>query len=251
MIWLFALLVSCSGLLAQTSLRAEADSLFYTGDYERVELLVLRASRNAEIPDSQRVALELLGGYSLIMLQREAEARSHFQRALELDSTLVLDPVQVSPKFRIVFDDVKSEWQASRIQSIPTARVKEVTVWKGASIGSHLLNFAVPGTGFLNEKKYARGIIHFAAQAALTVLWLDEVSQNNSARKDYLAADSSSQAETLYNTYDDHHRRMWTFGLAAAGIYLASQVDLTLFRTPKTSFEVLPAESALRLKVNF
>ncbi len=251
MIWIFALLVSCSGLFAQTSWRAETDSLFYAGDYEGVELIVLRASRNPEIPDSQRVALELLGGYSLIMLEREAEARSHFQRALELDSTLVLNPVQVSPKFRVVFDDVKSEWQASRIQSIPTARVKEVTAWKGAGIESHLFNLAVPGFGFLNEKKYTRGIIHFAAQAALTVLWLSEVSQNNSARKDYLAADSSSQAESLYKTYDDHHRRMWTFGLAAAGIYLASQVDLTLFRTSQTSFEVLPAESALRLKINF
>ena len=251
MIWLFVLLLSCSGLFAQTTLRSEADSLFYAGDYERVELIVLRSARSTELPDSQRVALELLGGYSLIMLSREPEARSHFQRALELDSTLTLDPVQVSPKFRVVFDDVKSEWQASRIQNIPATRVKEVTLWQGAGIESHLLNLAVPGTGFLHEKKYLRGVIHIVAQAAVTILWLNEIEQNNSAREDYLAADSTAQAQALYQTYDDHHRQMWTYGLAAAGIYLASQVDLTLWRTPTTSFEVLPAESALKLSVNF
>ncbi len=251
MIWILALLISCSGLYAQSSLRAEVDSLFLVGDYERVELLVLRAASDAAIPDTQRVALELTGGYALIMLEREAEARSHFQRALELDSTLTLDPIQVSPKFRVVFDDVKSDWQTRRIQDVPTTRVQEIVSWRGAEPKSRLLNLAVPGTGFLAEKKFVRGAVHFAAQAALTVLWLSELSQNNSARKDYLAADSSSQAETLYKTYDDHHRRMWTFGLAAAGVYLASQVDLTLFRTPQTSFEILPAESALRLNFNF
>lgn len=250
MIFVLAFLALCSTLFAQSSLSSEADSLFHAGDYERVELLTLRAANNPELPDTQRISLELLGGYSLIMLNRETDARVHFQRALEIDSTLSLDPVQVSPKFRVVFDDVKSEWLTRRIQNIPSSRVREVAGWRHASSESHLLNLILPGAGFLNERQSVRGVVHIIAQTAITALWLSELSQNNSARKEYLAADSS-QVQPLYKTYDDHHRRMWTYGLAAAGIYLASQVDLTIWRTRQASFEILPAESVLRFNIGF
>lgn len=251
MILVVALLALCSSLFAQTNVRAEADSLFRIGDYERVELVVLRAARQTDLTAPDKIALELLGGYALIMLNREADARAHFEQAIDLDSTLVLDPVQVSPKFRVVFDDVKQEWLTKRTRSIPTSQIREVTTYQHARSESHLLNLALPGAGFVREGKTVRGLIHFAAQATFTILWLSELSQNNSARKDYLAAASSASASSLYNTYDTHHRRMWTYGLTAAGIYLASQVDLALWRTPTTSFEVLPAELGARIQLNF
>ncbi|MCL4306212.1 hypothetical protein KJZ99_09880 [bacterium] len=227
----------------------QADSLFRLGEYEQVELLVLRADRQGDLPTTDRVALELLGGYSLIMLERESEARAHFARALELDSALVLDPIQVSPKFRTVFDDVKREWMSTRTMDVPTAAIREFTIQQGARPSSQLLNLALPGAGFLAEGRSVRGLIYIAAQAGVTALWLSELSQNNSARKDYLAADSAS-VERLYETYDSHHRRMWTYGLAAGALYIVSQIDLAFLRIPVKAYEIVPTEFGARLQIH-
>lgn len=239
-----------SASFAQGDLRAEADSLFRHGDYEQVELLSLRAARQDDLPSEEILALELLAGYSLIMLERESEARMHFSRALDLDSTLVLDPIQISPKFRSVFDDVRQEWLTTRKQEVPTASIREITYVQGPRASSQLLNLALPGSGFLSEKRTVRGIAYLALQTASAALWLSELSQNNSSRKDYLAADSAS-VSSLYDDYDAHHRRMWTYGLTAAGVYLLSQVDLALLRLSVRSYELVPTEYGARLELHF
>ncbi|NUO19690.1 hypothetical protein HUU59_09605 [bacterium] len=251
MILVLSLFVLVSSLAAQTNVVAEAESLFHAGDYERVELLALRSANSLDLSESDRVTLELLGGYSLIMLEREEDARTHFQRALDLDSTLTLDPVQVSPKFRVVFDDVKSEWQLQRSLRVPKIRTVETTESRRARTESHIMNLFAPGAGFLSEREHLRGAVHLIAQTALTALWLSELKQNNDARKKYLDADSSSQAVDLYREYDDHHRRMWAFGLAAAGVYLASQLDLTLWRASKTPVTVSASANSLNLHYKF
>lgn len=250
MIRLIVVLMTFSSLFAQSDLVLEADSLFHVADYERVELLVLRAERQSDLADSQRVALELLGGFSLIMLGREQDARAHFVQALEADSALTLDPVEISPKFRVVFDDVKSEWLANR--TLPETESVMLPVYRSVSARpeSHALNLLVPGSGFMREGKTVRGLIHFALAATSTALWLTEIKQSSDARKDYLAAQSSAQAASLYNDYDTHHRRMWTYGLTSASLYLLSQLDLALFRKSE-SIELIPTQSGASLQVRF
>ncbi len=250
MIWLIAVLLTFSSLFAQSDLVREADSLFHAADYERVELLVLRSERQADVPDSQRVTLELLGGYSMIMLNRELDARAHFTQALNVDSTLTLDPIEISPKFRVVFDDVKREWLEKQARREPEAVVSSLFHKVPARPESHALNLIIPGSGFIREGKPVRGLVHLALQATSAALWLTEISQTSDARKRYLAAETSGQAASLYDEYDSHHRRMWTFGLTSGGIYLLSQFDLILFRHSE-SVRIIPTESGASINVRF
>lgn len=251
MILLLALLTFCSSLFAQSSLISEADSLFRAGDYERVELLVLRAERATDVTTYDLVGLHLVGGYSMIMLDRPGDARRHFRAALDADSSLTLDPITVSPKFRVVFDEVKQQWQMDHAAPSTIGEIHEETTYHSARRESHLLNLLIPGAGFLREGRTARGAIHMVAQVAITALWLSEIHSNNSAREDYLAASTSPDASSLYDTYDSHHRRMWTYGLTTAAVYVASQVDLALWRKSTTSVSILPDVSGARLQFSF
>ncbi|MBK6910417.1 MAG: hypothetical protein IPH10_05725 [bacterium] len=257
------LLILFLALTAQANVLSEADSLFHAGDYDRVELLALRAEQSNDLPDSERVALELLGGYSLIMLGREDDARVHFTHALELDSTLTLDPVVVSPKFRVVFDELKRDWLASRATEVspddPTRKVTDQgtriesvrrSATRPARLSAVRLNFLCPGAGFVREGRVARGLLHAGVTVVLTGLWLSEISQNNSSREDYLAAATTAEAERLYDDYNAHHRQMWTFGLAAAGAYALSQLDLALWRGPAT-LTAGPSGHGLKLALAF
>ena len=246
---LLAVLFFCASLFAQDNILFEADSLFHAGDYERVELLVLRAERQFDLPDSQMVSLELLGGYSLIMLDRVEEARSHFQRVLELDSTTTLDPVLVSPKFRIVFDEVKVSYLSNRAQEIPAREQMYGTLRVGASPESRVMNLIVPGTGFISEGKPVRGAVHFVLQGVAAALWLSELSQTSDARDKYLAADSANVAR-LYDDYDSHHQKMWAYGLTTAGVYMLSQLDLALFRRSET-LKLYPTPTGATLSLRF
>lgn len=249
MIRLLAVLFICTALYAQDDLLSEADSLFRAGEYEHVELLVLRAERQFNLADSQLVALELLGGYALIMLERVEDARSHFQRVLELDSTTLLDPVLVSPKFRVVFDEVKADYLFNRAQELPTQQKLYGTTRVGARPESQVMNLIVPGAGFLREGKPVRGAAHLIVQGVAAALWLTELSRASDARENYLAADSASVSR-LYDKYDSHHQKMWTYGVVTGGIYLLSQFDLALFRRSEM-LKLYPTPQGATLSLRF
>lgn len=249
MIRLLAVLIFSATLFAQSDILTEADSLFHAGDYERVELLVLRAERQFDLPDSQMVELELIGGYSLIMLDRVEEARSHFQRALEIDSTTTLDPIFVSPKFRVVFDEVKLRYLSNRAQEIPTREQLYGSITVGARPESRVMNLLLPGSGFVNEHKYVRGAAHLVVQGVAAALWLGEISQTKDAREKYLAADSANVSR-LYDDYDVHHQKMWTFGIVTGSIYMLSQFDLALFRRSET-IKLYPTPEGATLSIRF
>ena len=65
------------------------------------------AARPRRATPQERARVNLTAGYALIMQGREQEAKEYFARALDAEPNIVLDPVQVSPKFRVVFDEVK------------------------------------------------------------------------------------------------------------------------------------------------
>lgn len=240
-------------LSAQASVLSEADSLFHAGQYEQVELLALRAERQQDISSDEQVKLELLSGYALIMLSREGDARAHFGQALDLDSTLALDPVEVSPKFKVVFDDLKQSWLAARAAQAETPKMVDEAmpvVSHSASPSSVRSNFIIPGSGFLREGKTGRGLVHLGLTAVCAGLWLSELTQNNTARKDYLAASTTDEAERLYDEYNSHHGRMWAFGLATVGVYALSQLDLAVWKS-KVQLSANPAAATLELAIQF
>lgn len=233
---------------ARADLPASVDSAFARGQYEQVELLVLRqAAQLTALPASDRVRVELTAGYALIMLGREADAREHFRRALDADPNTRLDPVRISPKFRTVFDDVKATYRRET-RPLPV-------VASGPRPRAVLLNLALPGTGQMIEGRPWRGTILFTAQlaAAGVLVWrLDELRQSRHA---YIHQTTRSRVPHDYDVYAADTRAAWIAGAAAGVVYLAAQTDLALLprRSTGQSLTLAPLHdgAALALSVSW
>jgi hypothetical protein len=146
------LLLLISTVHAEDSLRVAVDSAFVRGQYEHVELLVLREGAALEArPVETRVAVNLTVGYALIMLGRETDAEAFFRRALDADPTTQLDPVRISPKFRKVFDTVKAAYRPPLPKTAQNA-----IITSGPRVGSVLSNLILPGSGQFLEQRHRR-----------------------------------------------------------------------------------------------
>ena len=204
------------------------DSAFVGGHYSQVELLTLRLVQSgAPLTPEELSRVDLTAGYSLIMMNREPEAREYFRRALEVDPNLTLDPVQVSPKFRVVFDEVKANFQTGKSTESQIARPP----------GSHppsssamLSNLIVPGSGQWHDGRHLRGAAFFLAQAASVGLLVWQINQLHDSHEDYLAETDPRRIADAYDAYNRDYTAAWGAGALVAAVYVAAQADLILFR---------------------
>ena len=227
--FLFTLL-PCLALADATQAQLlEIDSAFVQAQYSRVELLGLRLLQtDVKLSPQERSHVNLTSAYALIMLNREAEAREYFRHALDAEPNLILDPVQVSPKFRLVFDDVKAQHRP------PDADVKSVDGGPVAipfpSRQALLSNLIVPGSGQWREGHHLRGAAYFVAQAASVALLISQIEKLRDSHEDYLAQTDPARIPHAYDDYNHDYNLAWGAGLLTAAVYLAAQADLILFR---------------------
>ena len=193
------------------------DSAFVNGEYEKAELLALRALQNPALPRDARARLNLTTGYALIMLGRESEARVYFSHALEAVPDLVLDPVQVSPRFRMVFDEVKAGREVSTVSTVRTGR-------------SRLWNLLLPGSGQWLEGHRTRGLVIFGAQVAADAALIWQLSALHDSRGDYLAESDPARLPSAYTRFNKDYRTAIGLGTLAGLVYLAAQTDLIFLR---------------------
>ncbi|MBI5058740.1 hypothetical protein HZB60_03030 [candidate division KSB1 bacterium] len=240
---LVLILVSLLGLwscaLADERDLLAVDSAFVNGDYAQVELLALRllqADTGWTVDARARVCLA--AGYSLIMLDRAAEARHYFEQALDAVPDLTLDPVLVSPKFRTVFDDVKAAHVARRPREDPpptsamdrgsSTAVPASDALSPRRRGAVALNLLLPGAGHLRMQSPLRGAWWFVAEAGAVAFCASELARAREARQDYLRATDAADIERKYEDYNSAYRMSWISGGIAAAVYVASQLDLAL-----------------------
>lgn len=214
------------------------DSAFVKGEYERVELLTLRILQgDAELTANEAARLNLTAGYALIMLGRETDARAFFAQALDAAPDLTLDPVQVSPKFRVVFDEVKAEHARRRAAHRAAADSAGVSaaLWTGrARPQSLLLNLALPGAGAWREGHRLRGAATLAVQAAAAGVLVWRVGEMRDSRADYLVQTDPARIGAAYDDYNRDYRTVWAAGILTGAIYLAAQADL-IFLKPRVA----------------
>jgi hypothetical protein len=215
----------------------------------------LEALRIGEKPDSMNAdefaALQVTAGFALIMLEREAEARTYFERALVAKPTLRLDPISVSPKFRVVFDEVREAFEQRDLESAP-----KLSATPQVRNSSRVLNLLLPGVGFIREGNALRGAGWLGLTAASAIWFAASLAENFNAREKYLAATDPAKIRGAYNDYDDAHRQAWTAGILSAGIYLLCQTDLALYRPRSRSEDgamltVIPLSNGVRFSLNF
>ncbi len=225
------LLFSLSAFAADESTQKQLlaiDSAFVDGHYPQVELLTLRLLQSgAELNPDELSRVDLTTGYALIMLNREPEAREYFRRALEVDSTLTLDPVQVSPKFRMVFDDVKSNFRPDNPNGKP---VMQSPLRRSPSTGAMLSTLIIPGSGQWRDGRPLRGAVLFAAQAASVGLLVWQANRLHESHEDYLAQTDPVLIRGAYDKYNRNYAGTWAAGVLVAAVYLAAQTDLIVLR---------------------
>lgn len=239
-------LIVLLGMLCRTSpvqanpseLKAGIDSCFAAGDYERVELLVLRlGSARDGLTDKEYSDIQLTAGFAMIMLDRKADARRYFLNALETDPGLTLDPVQVSPKFRVVFEDVKTEFRL-------TERDKPQELYRGPLPESYLMNLVLPGSGQIREGRKTRGMVIMCCQAAAAGFLIYQMQELRDSRESYLSVTDSDLIPSAYDRYNEDYRLTWVYVALTGAVYLASQADLAFTRT-----KIKPNESGTRLSI--
>ncbi|MDD5087666.1 MAG: hypothetical protein PHI18_02555 [bacterium] len=237
------------------------DSAFAEGRYEQVELLALRILHSdSALPADERARLNLTAGYALIMLDHEDDARGYFSRALDAVPDLTLDPVQVSPKFRVIFDEVKAARPVTPISGglQPSEEFgdspRRDAFSKQAmrpSAQSQVMNLLIPGSGQWNEGKTLRGAAWFGLQAASVGVLVWRISEMRDSREAYLAETESARIADAYDTYNRDYRLAWAAGIAAGLVYIGSQADLTLMKIAekRTALLFSPTAEGVRLAI--
>lgn len=261
---LVLLFTFCTIAAAQPASQSDllaVDSAFVDGRYEQVELMTLRILQgDAELTPDETARLNLTAGYALIMLGRESEARSYFNHALDAVPDLTLDPVQVSPKFRVVFDEVKAARPAAvgstDQESASDQSVQQNTFDRTTQQAVHVtpqsqvMNLIIPGSGQWREGHPVRGVLVFGLQAAALGVLIWQLNELDDSRGDYLAETDPARISAAYNNYNDHYQAAWGAGVAAGLVYLAAQADLA-FLTPAharpAALQVVPTPSGMGL----
>jgi hypothetical protein len=205
------------------------DSAFVQGEYPQVELLTLRLLQgNPDLTSQERSHLNLTAAYALIMMNRETEAREYFRNALDAEPDLTLDPVQVSPKFRMVFDEVKSSYSAKHDNATPLMARQPVHQPPAQRI--MLTNLIIPGSGQWREGRRLRGAAYFLAQAAAVGVLVWRIDEMRDSHSDYLAQTNPQRISDRYDTYNRDYNLAWGAGILTGLVYLAAQADLILSR---------------------
>lgn len=234
----FVIGMAISGLAQTTQSQLLAiDSAFVKGQYQEVELLTLRLLQSpGELTPQERSRVNLTTGYALIMQGREEDAKEYFHRALDAEPYLVLDPVQVSPKFRVVFDEVKAAHQTTVSQN----KLEPVVRESGPSKRAMISNLFLPGSGQWREGRPIRGSIFLLAQAASVAAFIYELQQARDTHADYLAETDPILIRKAYDTYDQHYRLSWGAGAVMGLVYMAAQADLVLHQNPEQEISFRP-----------
>jgi hypothetical protein len=235
--------------LAQSELSAQLlslDSAFANGQYEQVELLSLRLLQDyPDLTPDEVARVNLTAGYALIMLNREAEARRCFARALDAVPDLALDPVQVSPKFRMVFDEVKAS-RPAQTETPPRPLPADTSAQRASSLFASAMwsNLVVPGSGQWKLGYRLRGALLFGAEATCLTLLIINATEMQDSRADYLAATGPETIRRAYERYNQDYQASCIAGISAAVVYLAAQADLVRLNGQASAVTMLPMTGA-------
>jgi hypothetical protein len=228
------------------------DSAFVNGQYETTEVLALRVlNARSDLTPDETARMNLTAGYAVIMLGREADAKVYFENALQAVPDLTLDPVAVSPKFRVVFDEVKAAHKPARpnaaamgdfLKKLPNVPPAASPVPTRSFRRALLVNLVLPGTGQWLSGSTLKGAGFLAAEAVAAGYLIHQLGKLDDSRDRYLAETDPDRMRNAYDDYNNDHRAAWFAGIAAGVVYLGAQADLILFTPrPKTVLAFEPS----------
>lgn len=241
-----------SQIIAKTDTTlAGVKSLYDNGSYISAELQARRVLEEKNLSDSARIQLEKYVAFSLVAQGRNDAATGHFKNALEIDSTLTLDPILTSPKILEVFETARSQFKADqekkRAQQVldappmgrpvlseaggPTFRAIFFPGWEQSFRGESLKGHILLGAG---------GVTAFSS---ITFFFLRQ-----NARTSYLNAPTPEFAASRYKIYDSFYKAEYYSVSAFLLIYVYSGIDAFVKLPPNFDLDYSASQSTARIR---
>lgn len=216
-------------LLLLLSMVVGLDVDYRAGKYEEVVRNAPQALAQAESRADSADVLQLQAS-ALVALGRDQEAAVVFGRLLDLVPETELDPKQVSPKIRAVFDQVRAARPAPVVKAkVDTARTRErVASEARASEARMPLSALVPGLNQVRNDRRAKGYLLLGG-AALSVVGLAGSHVMYQRTHDaYLNSTDLNEIQSRYDDANRWHQARTIFIGTTSIVWLYSLVDALL-----------------------
>jgi len=195
-------------------------------NFDRVINLSSRALENHDLYSADElIDLYKIRGFTFFHIGNESEAKSSFQSALTINPELKLDEITVSPKIIDFFNNLKKRTATDMNKKQEPGFTKYVLV-DDPRPAAALRSAILPGWGQYYKEEEEKAYIVFSAFAANSIALVYSLIQENSTRDEYIKANSSSQIESKYKSYNSWFKArqfltyseilIWSFAFADA-----------------------------------
>ncbi len=214
--------------------------------YAEVISLSLQSLASTPPPNTrEKVEIYTYLAFARVSLGQNEVARKDFEAALELDPKLALDPVYVSPKIIVLFNEVKQQIQARLPEEGqgPPARLDDVRA------GAAWRSLVLPGWGQWYKGQRGKAAAIFAVQAVQisTLIYSHiKVGQHHDA---YVEARDPADIEAAYKKYTSFYKRRSYLAVSTAAVWLYAHIDAALTASPAPGARGTETSARLQPKV--
>ncbi|RJP63757.1 MAG: hypothetical protein C4539_15705 [Ignavibacteriales bacterium] len=260
---LVAILILCiaNSFLAQEKVSLQDIILKYESlEYNDVISLTANILKTGTLNKNELIEVYTMKAVSHFALSQEVESKNCFIEILKLDKNFNPDPVKVSPKIILFFNDVKEEFLKTNAQvekqtepekDSPKDSIlavnknllfKEKTEFKNYLMKSIIL----PGWGHLSHNgSSVKGWLLTSASILNTGALIYFIIDADKKEKDYLNQSDEVQIKSMYNKFNTSFKTRNVLITSLVAIWLYAQADLLLF-----SFDDMNADINLSLPGN-
>lgn len=230
------LFLCLSGVLSTQDALKELGELYYECYYESViQKADSLLAEDIDMDKDTSIKLHKLIGFSYVALDENDKAKEEFRRMLELDSTISLDPLKVSPKIVQVFEEVRGE--ISKVSTPPPGDSIGLVISQDSLRPESPLSFRkallfstlVPGLGQAYSGERLKGW-GFMLGEGLSVagLVVSQVCMVN-ARDAYVKATEPDDIAAKYHVYNNWYRTRNALSGLSIGIWVSAPLELVFF----------------------
>lgn len=197
-------------------------------NYTEVVSLSLKTLETAPPPSRQeQVEIYTYMAFAHVALGKRDEAIQNFESALELDPTLTLDPIYVSPKIIALFEEVKLARETEGEEQIKYPQIP-TTLERDMRSGGAWRSLVLPGWGQLYKGHKRKAIAIFVVQALNVSTLVYAHFKTEKTHDEYLQARMPDDIESKYNRYNTFYKLRTYVVLSTAAVWLYSHIDAAL-----------------------
>jgi len=202
-------------------------------DYAKsTQLLNLALGAIEHYPSDKQTEIYKFAAFIAFQNNNRALASNHFWNLLSIDPTFTLDPVTTPPKILTLFQKTKIDYLEEMQTRLSALQQQQEAL-------SPSMAFLAPGLEQWQRGYKTKGAL-FSSSAAAALGGLVYSYFDSRQKKDaYTRETDPANIAGFYDSYNAAYKRQFLFAYALAGIWAASQIDLSLWSPVKLSAAVM------------